>query len=1346
MKYIIYYLLILSFLFSIPLQSQEIVVSEYLDASNPNNEWTELLVIQDNLDLRGYKLRDNSSSGSWIGGIIFKDHELWQLLSEGTIIIIHHRNIPSIIPDKSAADGYIQVVATDNELFERYMEKADELDQWFIKALSISASHDFLQILDSQGNHVHSLGHCRASDIDLVFSSMPEGRKLAHNGVIGAGSLSVVPGSSIIHYNMGFDTEGNYTSFSNEYTTLGIPNEDGNDYAIQNSDFWRMLRQPKWESEPTFVNDSPELVNHNGKTAIRLEWYPAESNDNKDYKGYLLLRIEGDELGDFGEPVDGRIYAKGDKIGNAVVVEHISSLSQTFYLDEIDIECGNAIIYRLYIYRYNQSDLENHRSDYDENSPLYARGRQYNEVQYLSSVPIINEQPPKPIVVTPNTDGLFCIGEDVELYTYINEPQVDYLYNWYINGIRTSFGNHKRINLLEANPNSENIIVQYKIETPTGCIAESDIFEIGYIEKPIVKITRDDTNEVVNHRDTLNMCKGKPLKLTAEVEHWDDLTWVDSFSTNKLSFTLNCEITKPSSYYFSAGNQGACGTTINFVVVEVDEDITINTEELSFSTTDINPTSSRTLTIINNDTIAISFKVYFAQPNAVFSYSPIQDIYTLPAGESLVLTIVFTPSEFEQYENTIYIESYCKTLATKLDGKHQTTGDTRLDVNLSEIHFGIQPFCYFPTDTINLAQVGDMDVIIQSIELQNENQSVFNLQVDFPLPSNLAEASQYFVLRTLSASPFGNFTNSIIITYSIGDVENQIYEIPISINIVRPLLEFEFTQIDFPDLALCQEYKDTTMTVKNYGIIDVAIRDNILNNVVDIISPPLPVNIKPDETVTLTLRYTPRDDNDVVDTRIIYTPCSVSQLFKVTGASSEMKIEVPNPFIDFGVVPICSETDFIEKTFILNVQGVAADVEELVLPNPSNFMVFLNEGDSFLGEQLIRVRFLKGDAGIFRDSVLIKFAPCGDERVIRFYGERQSPDFAVDYDVLDFGEIEIGQSASLTMRYSNNSTRFLNLLRQIASPENPFSYDGLYETDINLAVPIDVEDFIEFDFSFTPTELGVFSQEIEIDFRTPCVYKHKLLLQGKSWSKTEGTLSLSLPAQTVVDINQNFALPLNIAGTNGLDLAKAGISRMQMEVNFNSTIMYPKSVRIANNIITNLTYQEFTPGKLSISFDVSEHTLLTDGELVIIEAVSLIGNALRTDIAIDESSLDIGLLFPASTQIEIETIPGEVILTDNCRIGDRIVEIGSEVLMYIEGEQPLSTANFDIIISTVTEDKTSIYMTDVAGNKVATYINESLTPGVRRINVDTSELPSGTYYLIMHSGIAMRSEKLIIVK
>src|SRR5438876_2230086 len=69
------------------LRAQQIIVNELYNSSS-TDEWVELLVLHDSLDLRGFDLRDFSGTGTAQQPLTFTTNALWSSLRKGTIILV----------------------------------------------------------------------------------------------------------------------------------------------------------------------------------------------------------------------------------------------------------------------------------------------------------------------------------------------------------------------------------------------------------------------------------------------------------------------------------------------------------------------------------------------------------------------------------------------------------------------------------------------------------------------------------------------------------------------------------------------------------------------------------------------------------------------------------------------------------------------------------------------------------------------------------------------------------------------------------------------------------------------------------------------------------------------------------------------------------------------------------------------------------------------------------------------------------------------------------------------------------------------------------------------------------
>jgi len=102
-------LLIVPYLFS-----QPIVINELYN-SVANDEWIELLVLEDSLDLRNWDIRDFSSGGSAQAPLVFSNNNLWSNLQKGTIIIVA-RPENAFSEDFDPSD-YLLVIKSNNAIY-----------------------------------------------------------------------------------------------------------------------------------------------------------------------------------------------------------------------------------------------------------------------------------------------------------------------------------------------------------------------------------------------------------------------------------------------------------------------------------------------------------------------------------------------------------------------------------------------------------------------------------------------------------------------------------------------------------------------------------------------------------------------------------------------------------------------------------------------------------------------------------------------------------------------------------------------------------------------------------------------------------------------------------------------------------------------------------------------------------------------------------------------------------------------------------------------------------------------------------------------------------------------------
>lgn len=68
---------------------QDAIINEMSQGSDGNKEWVEILVITNNLDMRGFQLGD-LDDGTWHAGPTFSSDAAWSSVASGTLIVVYN--------------------------------------------------------------------------------------------------------------------------------------------------------------------------------------------------------------------------------------------------------------------------------------------------------------------------------------------------------------------------------------------------------------------------------------------------------------------------------------------------------------------------------------------------------------------------------------------------------------------------------------------------------------------------------------------------------------------------------------------------------------------------------------------------------------------------------------------------------------------------------------------------------------------------------------------------------------------------------------------------------------------------------------------------------------------------------------------------------------------------------------------------------------------------------------------------------------------------------------------------------------------------------------------------------
>ncbi len=363
---------------AVPPFTTKVVVSEYFNASDPRDEWLELIVVVDNTDMRNWTIRDNNSStNAWQTAITFQNIAFWNNMRGGTIIKIWNRRRSSALAtirtiEVNKDDGYIELYAAETTYFSG--GSFGSSPSYAGNSLNFSRTGDFIELRDASATHIHALGHDLSPGTDFTTTATPKVLR-TNNFTSGVEESVRVIGNATSNYDGGSTT-------SNTIVTIGTTTSSGLANDANNQLLWREWREPEFTIQSVTGNVC-------GATCVDFTWNKmTDPFPSDDEQGYLILRKP--TAGAFTAPTDGTSYAIGATLGGATVVANLDNpIAGTTIMHTDNAATLGTAEYRIYGYRYDDDD--NNGNSFD-----LARGRAYNITDFVTVTLTI----PLPITLT----------------------------------------------------------------------------------------------------------------------------------------------------------------------------------------------------------------------------------------------------------------------------------------------------------------------------------------------------------------------------------------------------------------------------------------------------------------------------------------------------------------------------------------------------------------------------------------------------------------------------------------------------------------------------------------------------------------------------------------------------------------------------------------------------------------------------------------------------------------------------------------------------------------------------------------------------------------------------------
>ena len=1305
-------LTLLLFLSIINLNSQQVVVSEFNNAISPNDEWIELLVVQDMVSLTSYTLRSCSITGEypdiWQGGITFTDNLLWRNIRAGTVIVILNRGSQEIDVDKN--DGYIELGAENTT----YFSKNDYNGQWSDKALSIDSKGDIVELLNASGNHEHSLSFMNVIGGNYSGVSSP---KLNLQDTLPIGeSISVYPGKNINDYSGGNISSKVTVSKNDIYKTKGTPNKKTNS-VDDNLNYWQTLRAPKWDNPSLGINVLPNEID--------LYWdIASDSNPTDNTQGYLIVRVLQSQMAEFVEPKNGTTYKKGDSLGSAIVVDNFFNSLSHGYGDVFQLKCGLSYVYRVYAFRYAQDDVLGNRI-----APSYGRGRTYN-LQNYAEASIRKTKPAKPVIQTDNNIFQFCSGDSLKLTAFAYGGP--YSYQWYLDGNAIS-GAKKKIYYAKTGG-----LYRIVIKNEKNCTNESDEVEIKEMPSPQARLS---TNQGEIRQDTtMILCDGESYTFVAN--GGNRYEW---FKNNvKISHASPTYIVDSGGLYYAVAiNNGmeCTDTTVRVFVKLLNVDFALEKDTLFYYLDKNTAFEDKSLNINNFSYDSLTFTNIIIPPGGIFSVSAESPSNIVLPKQSKVYTVRFEPTHSGKYLDSIIFRLPCQNSERKL---YLVAYKEPMDVQLAP-------------NTLKFDSLLNCDTEAKKITITIENKENHSIELLNPIisypfsyegltfPYTLDSNSKVELTIKFYSSNRGVYNNNLQIPYQSGRIKDilqaelQGVVSEVSYSILKD--SNEITEINFPKLIGCDDSSKVSISLQNGGDVPITITQNSNNPEISIEQ--LPIKLQSNESKQINVYFIPNKNGSYLDTlNLVSDLCQVKKSIILKGSKDGIAFAFSKKTVNFDTLIQCQNANPVYDTLSINFSGITQDsvyIKKIYGFKTPFFSHNLKEGQYLNETNLFTIGFDSAPLGEYFDTLSLLLMPCNIIKTLPVYALRTNPVITLLSDTVDFGEIEINTNSIDSLQISNSG--LIPITISGFSPiQLPFSFSVSNEQFPLIIQPDSTKYFY---FNYSPVDIGTHQKSVIMHLSLPCEKDTMIYLKGQSREPRELKTLIIIPDNISAEVGKEFDIPIIIRSNDQRSLADAKINSMTINIRYNPTLIFPKSIKQGDALseadLSETKFIEEPPGHLKLSADVGKPANIKDGVFFRLHCLALLGNELSSEIQFDS------LNFDSEIQIIPDTSSGLFTIYGDCNLSDRLISYDSNLNLLLTSSNPVSS-NLTISFKTKYDSFLDLKLYNSLGQTIKTLVNEYKKSGKYTIDYDAMRLSPGYYYAVLRANSDFKVLKIIVVK
>lgn len=1274
-------------------RSQDIVVSEYFnDVSPETGEWTEIVVVKDNLNMVGYILTDNNGQqDARQGGVRFKDIPLWRNVRAGTIIVIYHRGFTLPTQDLDPSDGYLELGAENTTYLDQFLFSGSS---WSFNALNIAQEGDYLELFTKDTVHIHGLGHRNPTGPSYDASAPP---KVNHDTAAPNSRSVRVSGRTLAAYAAGI---GRDSTSLDPLSTKGLPNNVDNVKARKglpnvNQLLWREWREPTWTATPAVTLVQQTATRHT------ISWTAVNDPNTKDSTtGVMILR---DTLGfgqfDASTVRDGTIINAGTRLSTALVLAVLPNDAGTTYLDSLNILCGETYTYRVYAYRYKPDNRMSVTAD------TTARGRQYNQGAFAQSQTITKQRPSLPTIAASRT--AICPGDTLTLTCTATAER----YDWLLNG--SIYGSTITGRFVARDPGTWTVMITVE----GGCTATSNSVVVTALPAPVVDITPTGTRTI---------CTGEQITLTAETDA-AEYEWLRNGNTIPGAASKTYVVTQAGDYQVRIASQQGCPGISAVTRIKVpDVRYRFEPATLDYGSLDACSNGKALLTdIVNTGTETITVTNAAFPPG--FSLASPPPGFTVAPGQRQSVRLLFTPSAQGTFSGTATFTAVpCGVQATIALTGNKLVSIAGLD--RARVDFGVYHACptsdIRPDSAILITNNGTTAITVKAPSVNPP----FFLLTQFT--QKVIQAGQSDTVR-IQYRPLGPDLNrgaieEIKFPYTSTACPDDTLRATLIAAAFLPSLGTTPDTIRLRPLLACDGAYDTTIVVTNDGNSDITLT-NFAQNSVTIVDAPIVVKPGTSITVGIRIQHPAVLGAYVINSTLDIQPCSMMRSLTIIGSVIDARASISDATLDMGEVVLCNGNEATAQLRLSIGDGTSTTgiVRQVSLGGP--FSTDLVALSTFTGRRDVTVTFRPTSVGTFSDTLTVVVGPCDETVKCVVTGRAVDLSRQTTVTSTSFGILGTGQSTTQRLVIRNTGTAPLPVER-LEGIVGPFAVRSSTPALPTTLAPGD-SIVVVLEYSFAGFDR---KDTITIVSRTtgPCPDSVRYVLTGATTSPGVITgITLELPENMSGRPGSEIDIPMTLRST--VDITGAQITRIVTRMRYDPTILRLLDVRLPSENTATITQISAGTAEIALTFA----NPVKAGDVVgTVRGRCYLGSSLTTPVDVDTVGIS-GVI--ATGRGGLLTIGGD------CAIEARQAGIGAPSALIVE-----RVTGDDIVldVTVLTDDAVTIVMRDLRGAVTSIPLDGRLAPGRYTIRIDASMLASGVHLITMDHGLRHHTATAVIVR